>query len=105
LARGSSRKSEEVTQLTLSTDLWGEVQKESPSQANSLPRFLVFQPIEKRMPIYTLAEAQLGQIHRIPSMCIVVTDIAGFLIAVHLARAGQRVIVVESGVERFEARI
>jgi choline dehydrogenase-like flavoprotein len=57
------------------------------------------------MPIYTLAEAQLDQVHRFPSVCIVGAGIAGLLIAVRLARAGQRVIVVESGVESFEERI
>ncbi|ANY82221.1 hypothetical protein BB934_28205 (plasmid) [Microvirga ossetica] len=57
------------------------------------------------MPIYTLAEAQLNQINRCASVCIIGAGIAGLLIAVRLARAGQRVIVVESGIEGFEARI
>jgi choline dehydrogenase-like flavoprotein len=57
------------------------------------------------MSIYTLADAQTDQSHRTAPICIIGAGLAGLLVAVRLARAGRRVIVVESGNASFETPI
>ncbi len=57
------------------------------------------------MPIYTLAQAQADHTRRNGPICILGAGLAGLLVATRLARAGWRVIVVESGGDSFDAAI
>jgi choline dehydrogenase-like flavoprotein len=57
------------------------------------------------MSIHKLAQVQTNQIHRTSPVCIIGAGLAGLLVATRLARAGRRVIVVESGGDSFDAGI
>jgi Choline dehydrogenase and related flavoproteins len=57
------------------------------------------------MTICALAETHAVQTTRAVPICIIGGGIAGLLVAVRLARSGRRVLVVESGLDRFDEQI
>ncbi|MFD2237520.1 GMC oxidoreductase [Aureimonas populi] len=56
------------------------------------------------MPIFTLDKAEGGADSASAAFCIIGGGVAGLLVANRLAQAGQRVIVIESGLEVFDTQ-